>query len=457
MDLKLSFNYGFCHLVRLIDGIRCRLPWKFRRRIVLERYFYDGADVIADYDLFGRRCKASYLTPFLDENLLVDRYFRFRRAGRYWYTQDGLGSVRQLISDSESVLNSYAYTAWGVPLQWHERVSNRYTYTGREYNPETLFYHYRIRPYQALNGRFSQRDDVRKYVNDYWYAVNNPLRYKDPLGLDVWLYDSRVASMVAQAYDQNPTRRAQPTTPQQWRAILEVGRGTNAGTNHPHFGPLEVGGNTRRVANMNNFLSAQGNVFLLAHGDNLGVEIYLVDAIISGRHPLGGTGVGVPPGGRARQQVRYVDLTRTRFSTLTIFGCGAAARLGQPNSVMNAILERRISTILPGLGGPLMVQVSGSPHPVTPAWDIFCRFQGNTPGGRRRAIIAALNNSIQAWLGNRNATWQQLVQRFVQAARNNRPPLCEAYFDWYIEGYPRRWVSIRWSAAMMPMVPFGWW
>ena len=116
VNLESGCRYGFCHLVRLIDGTKCRLPRKLRRRIILERYFHDGADVIADYDLLGRYCKASYLTPFLDENLLVDRYFCFGRARRYWYTQDGLGSVRQLVSDSGKVFNSYAYRRKGKEI-----------------------------------------------------------------------------------------------------------------------------------------------------------------------------------------------------------------------------------------------------------------------------------------------------------------------------------------------------
>ncbi|RKY14464.1 MAG: hypothetical protein DRP63_08500, partial [Planctomycetota bacterium] len=57
MNLESGCSCGFRHLVRLRDGIKCRLPRKLRRRIVLERYFHDGADVIADYDLFGRFCK----------------------------------------------------------------------------------------------------------------------------------------------------------------------------------------------------------------------------------------------------------------------------------------------------------------------------------------------------------------------------------------------------------------
>ena len=177
--MESGCRYGFRHLVRLIDGIKCRLPRKLRRRIVLERYFYDGADVIADYDLFGRFCKASYLTPFLDENLLVDRRFAWRTY-RYWYTQDSLGSVRQLIDCSDRVRNSYAYTSWGEPLHWHESIPNRYTFTGREYNPESSLYHYRGREYVSFIGRFASRDpqDMRTYR----YVDNRPAVFVDPFG-----------------------------------------------------------------------------------------------------------------------------------------------------------------------------------------------------------------------------------------------------------------------------------
>jgi len=180
--LESGCRYGFRHLVRLIDGIKCRLPWKFRRRIVLERYFYDGADVIADYDLFGRFCKASYLTPFLDENLLVDRYFRFGRAKRYWYTQDGLGSVRQLVV-GDTVQNSYTYTAWGVPLRWCESISNRYTFISREWNPEVRLFYCRMRDYAPAQARFLVRDKFWSGSALYQWCSNNPVIFVDPWGL----------------------------------------------------------------------------------------------------------------------------------------------------------------------------------------------------------------------------------------------------------------------------------
>ena len=180
-DLQFGCRYGLRHLVRLMDGARCRLPWRLRRRIVLERYFYDGADVIADYGLFGRRVKATYLTPFLDENLLVERC-----GNRFWFTQDGLGSVRRLFDDSSRITNSYAYTAWGMPLNWHESIPNRHTFTGREWNSESSLYYYRLRSYFPCFGRFVRRDTIFQ-SNMYFYADNNPVRYTDPTGLDITL------------------------------------------------------------------------------------------------------------------------------------------------------------------------------------------------------------------------------------------------------------------------------
>jgi len=83
---------------------------------------------------------------------------------------------------AERVLNSYAYTAWGVPLNWHERIPNRYTYTSREYNPETSLYHYRTREYSLRNGRFLSRDPKMQTCSLYPYVANNPTLFKDPSG-----------------------------------------------------------------------------------------------------------------------------------------------------------------------------------------------------------------------------------------------------------------------------------
>jgi len=135
-------------------------------------------DVVADYDGRTGEVRALYVTPFLDENLMKEDY---TGPGPMlaWYTQDGLGSVRQLVV-GDTVQNGYAYTAWGVPLNWHESVSNRYTFTGREYSPETSLYHYRAREYSSATGRFKSAEIF--WWRNYCCFVNNPVIFRDPSG-----------------------------------------------------------------------------------------------------------------------------------------------------------------------------------------------------------------------------------------------------------------------------------
>ena len=62
---------------------------------------------------------------------------------------------------------------------------NRFMFTGREYDTETSNYYYRARYYSPKLGRFLQPDPI-KYesgLNLYTYCLNNPVIWKDPLGL----------------------------------------------------------------------------------------------------------------------------------------------------------------------------------------------------------------------------------------------------------------------------------
>jgi len=164
----------------------------------------------ADYDGRTGELRALYVTPFLDENLLKEDY---TGPGPLlaWYTQDGLGSVRQLVV-GDTVQNSYAYTSWGVPLNWQEHISNRYTFTGREWNAENALYHYRTRHYNPFTSAFTSPDPLfsrdpqrqcnlriyRSFNNKnlapsmgrqwhrYLYVENRSTLEKDPTGMGFW-------------------------------------------------------------------------------------------------------------------------------------------------------------------------------------------------------------------------------------------------------------------------------
>ena len=84
--------------------------WKRYKRVqdsTTEYFIYDGDDVVASYAGNGT-LNATYLTPGLDANLSVKR-----GGNTYYYMQDGLGSVRNLVDSNETTQNTYDYRAFG--------------------------------------------------------------------------------------------------------------------------------------------------------------------------------------------------------------------------------------------------------------------------------------------------------------------------------------------------------
>jgi len=73
-----------------------------------------------------------------------------------------------------------------ISQEQEEAVPNSYTFTGREYDPESGLYYYRARYYDPNIGRFLQEDPIKgilkkpQSLNLYPYASNNPINYTDP-------------------------------------------------------------------------------------------------------------------------------------------------------------------------------------------------------------------------------------------------------------------------------------
>ena len=146
------------------------------------KFFYDGSDAIADYD-GSDTLIATYLTPGLDANLS-----QTRSGSTYYYMRDGLGSIRNLVDSSETTQNTYDYYAFGKELgSWTEGITNRYTYTAREWDEESAQYYYRARYYDG-GGRFLSRDPARDGLNCYEYVSSSPLSRVDPRGRESYYY-----------------------------------------------------------------------------------------------------------------------------------------------------------------------------------------------------------------------------------------------------------------------------
>lgn len=159
----------------------------FGRRIeknvdgVVTCYLYDGEDILYELDDSNTILARYTHGPGIDEPLIMER-----EGVNYYYHEDGLGGITHLTDADGAIAQSYVYDSFGNIIAQSGTVANPYTYTAREYDPESGLYYYRARYYDANIGRFLQTDPIgfaSGDVNLYRYVRNNPINFLDPMGL----------------------------------------------------------------------------------------------------------------------------------------------------------------------------------------------------------------------------------------------------------------------------------
>ena len=108
----------------------------------------------------------------------------------YYYTRDHLGSVRELLNSSGTILTRYSYDAYGNTTTSYLSGSTDATfqYAGMQVHLPSGKYLTWRRIYDALIGRWFSRDPMRgaersQGPNLYEYVANNPIDDTDPSGL----------------------------------------------------------------------------------------------------------------------------------------------------------------------------------------------------------------------------------------------------------------------------------
>ncbi len=156
-------------------------------------YFYSGARIIEERN-GSDMVQATYVYGTSTDDLLSMN----RGNVDYFYHQNSLGSVAAITDNTGAVAERYEYDAYGRPsiydgsynLRTVTAIGNSYMFTGREYDAETGYYHYRARLYTPDWGRFGQRDPLEesegttKFGNPFIYVGNNPLNHTDSKGMD---------------------------------------------------------------------------------------------------------------------------------------------------------------------------------------------------------------------------------------------------------------------------------
>ncbi len=118
----------------------------------------------------------------------VDQVFVRQSGSNEYYLTDASGSAVALTSDAGIIQTSYTYDPFGMTKGFGTPSGNPFQYTGRENDTIDLYY-LRARYYGPSLHRFISEDPMMPLdvgVNFYVYALNNPLLFIDPTGLQSW-------------------------------------------------------------------------------------------------------------------------------------------------------------------------------------------------------------------------------------------------------------------------------
>jgi RHS repeat-associated protein len=148
---------------------------------------YNGQNPLADFNNSGAIQFQYLYGPGIDQLLARGD----TNAAPLWYLTDKLGSIRENVNGSGSVVDSITYDTFGNILSETAPSSgDRFKYTSREWDSEIGQYFYRARYYSPTDGRFESEDPTGFGGGDtdlYRYVINRPTYRTDPSGLQDFL------------------------------------------------------------------------------------------------------------------------------------------------------------------------------------------------------------------------------------------------------------------------------
>jgi RHS repeat-associated protein len=124
-----------------------------------------------------------------------------------FYLADGLGSTRLLTDAQGNILNSYNYNSFGKTINETGNISNKYLFTGEQFDKNLKEYYLRSRYYNTNNGRFSKSDtyegslDQPLSLHKFIYANANPINLLDPSGFSSFLTLQQLKELGNEIHD----------------------------------------------------------------------------------------------------------------------------------------------------------------------------------------------------------------------------------------------------------------
>jgi RHS repeat-associated protein len=164
--------------------------------VTITRFSYDGEQVWADRD--GTN---TLVARYLHGDQVDELFARINSSGiAAWYLADRVGSVRDIIANTGSVLDHIDYDGFGNATETQPANGDRYKWTGREFDLETGLLYARARYYSGSAGRWTSQDPISfggADSNLYRYVANDAPNRIDPSGLAEFDFNEAVAKLRA--------------------------------------------------------------------------------------------------------------------------------------------------------------------------------------------------------------------------------------------------------------------
>jgi RHS repeat-associated protein len=150
--------------------------------------FQGGQQTIADYPSGTTAGSPTY--TYVNTRYIDEPVSRGGSGGLRYYHRNQQYSITAVSDGGGSVVERYAYSAYGQvtiagasgSVISNSAISNRYTYTGREWDEGLSLYHFRARMYDAVTGMFVSRDPIGYIDGANRYLAYFAPSYMDPTG-----------------------------------------------------------------------------------------------------------------------------------------------------------------------------------------------------------------------------------------------------------------------------------
>ena len=149
-------------------------------------FHYSDEGLIGEYEATGAEIKTYGYKP--GSTWTTDPLFMKVGSNYYFYHNDHLGTPQKMTATNGAIVWSAKYESFGKAAVEVETVVNNLRFPGQYYDSETRL-HYNLYRYYAFKvGRYLRCDPIglARYISLYNYVNCNPIRYKDPYGLEVW-------------------------------------------------------------------------------------------------------------------------------------------------------------------------------------------------------------------------------------------------------------------------------